>query len=114
MCDPIAYIDLVMNAGTNNTNGGANATSPVSPSRTHTMKAKSDASLIVRLPSSIKDGLMILADKDDRKMSDYVKRVLASHVATLLPPVEEIIEAPIVEEITYTKKATKPKAKAKK
>jgi hypothetical protein len=96
-----------MNAGTNNTKGGANATSPVSSSRTHMMKARSDASLIVRLPSSVKDGLMILADKDDRKMSDYVKRILASHVATMLPPVE----TPIVEEVTYTKKATKAKAK---
>ena len=65
-------------------------------------KVNSDATIPLRVPSSLKDALLIAATKDDRSLSSYIKRVLEAHVASL--------EAATTA--TFTMSA-KPKAKAK-
>lgn len=65
-------------------------------------KVNSDATIPLRVPSALKDALLIAATKDDRSLSSYIKRILDAHVASL--------EA--ANTATFTMSA-KPKAKAK-
>lgn len=84
-------------ANTTNTNGTASAVI--------TSKINSDATIPLRVPSALKDSLLILAARDDRSLSSYIKRLLEAHAAAALAPA-----APA--ETTFTMKA-KAKAKAK-
>jgi predicted HicB family RNase H-like nuclease len=65
-------------------------------------KVNSDATIPLRVPSSLKDALLVLATKDDRSLSSYIKRLLDSHVAASAQQATS----------TFTMSA-KPKAKAK-
>ncbi len=69
-------------------------------------KSLNDATIPLRVPFDLKDALRILADKEDRSLSSFIKRVLADHVKAQAAP------APVV--VTFkTKAKAKPKAKAK-
>lgn len=70
---------------------------------TITTKINSDATIPLRVPSALKDALLILATKDDRSLSSYIKRILDAHVAS--------VEAATTATFTMS---SKPKAKARK
>jgi hypothetical protein len=55
---------------------------------TITTKINSDATIPLRVPSTLKDALLILATKDDRSLSSYIKRILDAHVASATAPME--------------------------
>jgi hypothetical protein len=93
------------NGGTNNHKGGANATSPSTSSYPNTMKK--DAMLIIRTATTSKDGLQTLADREGRSVSNYLNRLIESHIATNLAP------APATE-VVFTSKAKAKKTPTKK
>jgi predicted DNA-binding protein len=71
---PFYTMSIVMNKNTN--------------TNTTITKVNSDATIPLRVPSSLKDALLILATKDDRSLSSYIKRVLEAHVANAAAPME--------------------------
>jgi hypothetical protein len=76
----------------------ARAASLIMPQK---MKTLNDATIPLRVPASLKDALLIMAEKDDRSLSSFIKRELEKIVANATTP------APAANVATYTKKATK-------
>jgi hypothetical protein len=105
------YIVGMMNRGTNKAKESQTALAAsliISNNMTTAPAQKSlnDATIPLRVPSTLKDALQIMAEKEDRSLSSFIKRLLASHVEAQAAP------APVV--VTYTSKAkAKPKAKSK-
>lgn len=74
-----------MNRGTNKTKASqtACAASLIMPNK---MKTLNDATIPLRVPASLKDALLILAEKQDRSLSNFIKLELEKIVTALATP----------------------------
>ena len=72
-----------MNRGTNpKASQSTRAASLIIPDK---MKTLNDATIPLRVPSALKDALQILAEKDERSLSSFIKRALEKVVADSTP-----------------------------
>lgn len=95
-----------MNRGTNKAKESqtALAASLIMPIKMN--KTLNDATIPLRVPSSLKDALQILAEKQDRSLSNFIKLELEKIVTALATPA-------VIVTTSKAKPKAKPKAKAK-
>ena len=95
-----------MNRGTNKTKTSHTACAASLIISNNMNKTLNDATIPLRVPSSLKDALQILSEKADRSLSNFIKLELEKIVTALATPA-------VIVTTSKAKPKAKPKAKVK-